>query len=717
MLLCIAKQRYSILRGAAVPSAILDPLLQPFRLKHLTLRNRVVSTSHEPAFGEDGMPKDRYRAYHVEKARGGVGLTMIGGSAVVSPDSPPAFGNLLPVPRRHRPRGCAGSPTSVHEAGAAVMCRGHPSRPPHQQLHRRLAPGGVRLDRCANPRRAFPKAAEPWDLDRIVADYASAAVRCREGGLDGIELEAYGHLLDSFLSPRPTTATTRWGGGLENRMAFPRRVIRAVRDAVGPDFIVGISDVAGRSTNPAASLCRGTHRRRQYAADGIDFISTIHGSIERDASGEGNPVHRHPARPVPGLHRRDQAPPLRPRDARGTHRRRRHRPARPARRTARPGRRDPCADRRSAPGRQGEGRPGGPHPALRRGELLPRRDLRLRRHQVRPQPGRRPGTPPAPSRPRTTGHRRKAVVVGAGPAGLEAARVLGERGHDVVLFEASDQPGGQIRLAASNPRRADLIQIVDWRLAECKILGVDLRAGHVRRGRRRPRRTPRPRDRRHRRHAQPQFSQHRRGVGRRHLGRDDGLAAPPARRDPGLRRPRRLPGHGRRGGPHRLARPPDRVRHPGARPRPRRRQHELPCLPAGVHRARRHRHSPGGCAPCAAPGTGGWPRPSTASTRRPRPSGSWTTWSWSTGPCRRTSCTSNSSRVKQLGRGRPPCPAGQRAAVRGPQRGGPPPASSASATPSPPATSTPRSTTRCGCACRSERHPRPHVNSPVVPER
>src|SRR5262245_56829225 len=82
-------------RGAAVPSSTLDPLLQPFQLKHLTLRSRVVSTSHEPAFGEEGMPKDRYRAYHLEKARGGVGLTMIGGSAVVSPDSPPAFGNLL----------------------------------------------------------------------------------------------------------------------------------------------------------------------------------------------------------------------------------------------------------------------------------------------------------------------------------------------------------------------------------------------------------------------------------------------------------------------------------------------------------------------------------------------------------------------------------------------------------------------------------------------
>ena len=73
--------------------------------------------------------------------------------------------------------------------------------------------------------------------------------------------------------------------------------------------------------------------------------------------------------------------------------------------------------------------------------------------------------------------RRKAVVVGGGPAGLEAARVLGERGHDVVLFEAAELPGGQIRIAASNPRRRDLLGIVDWRVDECKLLGVDLRLG------------------------------------------------------------------------------------------------------------------------------------------------------------------------------------------------------------------------------------------------
>ena len=100
--------------------AALDPLLQPFDLGPLHLRNRVVSTSHEPAYGHDGMPKERYRLYHREKAKGGVALTMIGGSAIIAPDSPPAFGNLHLYKDEIVPwfRELA---DDVHEHGAAVM--------------------------------------------------------------------------------------------------------------------------------------------------------------------------------------------------------------------------------------------------------------------------------------------------------------------------------------------------------------------------------------------------------------------------------------------------------------------------------------------------------------------------------------------------------------------------------------------------------------------
>ena len=66
----------------------LDPLLQPYRLKHLNLRNRMMSTAHEPGYTDEGLPKDRYRLYHAEKAKGGMALTMIGGSSVIDLDSP-----------------------------------------------------------------------------------------------------------------------------------------------------------------------------------------------------------------------------------------------------------------------------------------------------------------------------------------------------------------------------------------------------------------------------------------------------------------------------------------------------------------------------------------------------------------------------------------------------------------------------------------------------
>jgi len=97
-----------------------DPLLQPFRLKHLTLRNRIMTTAHEPAYPEDGMPKGRYRAYHAERAKAGIALTMTAGSAAVSRDSPPVFDNIL-VYKDEVVRWMKDLADACHEHGAAVM--------------------------------------------------------------------------------------------------------------------------------------------------------------------------------------------------------------------------------------------------------------------------------------------------------------------------------------------------------------------------------------------------------------------------------------------------------------------------------------------------------------------------------------------------------------------------------------------------------------------
>lgn len=457
-------------------TSVTDPLLQPFTLKSLTLRNRVVSTSHEPAFGEGGLPRDRYRRYHLEKARGGVGLTMIGGSAVVSPDSPPSFGNLLlyrddVVPWLRR------LADDVHAAGAAVMCQ-------VTHLGRRTSnyAGDWLPVLSASPlrepaHRAFPKEAEPWDLDRVVRDYADAAARCAEGGLDGIEIQSYGHFLDSFLSPATNERSDAFGGSLANRLAFPRRVIRAIRSAVGDAFIVGIRMSMDEDRPGGLALDEALVAVRRYIEDGIDFVSTVRGSIESDASlARAIPSMGTPSAPflefTAGIKRALDVPVMHAG---------RIADVATARHAVREGLldlvgmtraqiADPHLVAKVAAGAEDRVRPCvGASYCL--DAIYDSGDTKCVHN---PATGRELQLPHTVAR---AVERKKAVVVGAGPAGLEAARVLGERGHEVVVFEAGESPGGQIRIAAANSRRRDLLGIVDWRVDECKVLGVELRLG------------------------------------------------------------------------------------------------------------------------------------------------------------------------------------------------------------------------------------------------
>ena len=154
------------------------------------------------------MPKDRYRRYHVEKAEGGIALTMTAGSAIVSQDSPPAFGNLLAYKDEIMPW-MKKLTDECHEYGTAVMI---------QLTHLGRRTNWNKADwlpvLSASPvrepaHRAFPKEMEDWDIDRIAKDYADAAERMEAAGLDGIEFECYGHLIDSFWSPATKQARRR----------------------------------------------------------------------------------------------------------------------------------------------------------------------------------------------------------------------------------------------------------------------------------------------------------------------------------------------------------------------------------------------------------------------------------------------------------------------------------------------------------------------------
>eukprot|EP00752_Nemacystus_decipiens_P000548 g548.t1 len=453
-----------------------DPLLQPYRLKHLTLRNRIMSTAHEPAYSEDGLPTERYRLYHVEKAKGGIALTMTAGSAIVSPDSPPAFGNLHAyrdeiVPHLKR------LADDCREQGAAVMIQ-------LTHLGRRtnwnkadwlpvLAPSAVREP----AHRAFPKVMEEWDIARIVKDYAAAAQRMQAAGLDGIELECYGHLIDGFWSPATNKRDDDYGGPLDNRLRFARQVFAAIREAVGPDFIVGARLVADEDWDKGLSREEGVEICRRLIATGqVDFLNLIRGHIETDAAlSRVIPVQGMPAAP-----HLDFAGEVRAATQFPVFHAARIGDVATARHAIAEGKldmvgmtrahiADPHIARKVAEGLEERIRPCvGATYCLDRiyegGEALCLHNAATGREATIPH-----------QIPKSDGPAQKIVIVGAGPAGLEAARVAAERGHDVTLFEAANAPGGQIRLIARSPRRAELIGIVDWLAAECERLGVAMR--------------------------------------------------------------------------------------------------------------------------------------------------------------------------------------------------------------------------------------------------
>jgi len=452
-----------------------DPLLQPFRLKHLVLKNRIMSTAHEPAYSEDGLPKARYRLYHEEKAKGGLALTMTAGSAVVSPDSPEAFGNLHAYRDEIVPW--------LSELTDA--CHVHDCKVMIQLTHLCwrtgwnngdwlpvLAPSPVREP----AHRAFPKQMEEWDIDRIVADYAAAAERMQAAGLDGIEFEAYGHLMDAFWSPYQNRREDGWGGSLENRLHFTWAVIDAVRAAVGPELIVGIRMVADEQFEKGLSREEGGEIARRMASSGkFDFLNLIRGRVASDAE-----LTR--VIPVQGM---ASAPHL---DFAGEVRGATQFPVfhaakiadvATARHAVASGKldmvgmtrahiADPHIVRKVAAGQEARVRPCvGATYCLDRiyegGEALCIHNAATGREGWIPHEIARADRPA------------KAVVVGAGPAGLEAARVAAMRGHEVVVLEAADRAGGQVTLLTANPRRREMSGIVDWRLEELERLGVDIR--------------------------------------------------------------------------------------------------------------------------------------------------------------------------------------------------------------------------------------------------
>jgi 2,4-dienoyl-CoA reductase-like NADH-dependent reductase (Old Yellow Enzyme family) len=458
-------------------------LFTPITLNQVVLRNRIVSTAHaEVIADEHGLPGERYLRYYEEKAKGGLGLAICGGSSVVSPDSPQGWWRSVNLSTDRVIEPLARLADAMHRHGARIMIQAthmgrrsswHGEHWPHL-----VSPSGVREP----VHQGNAKTIEPEEIRRIIADFAAAARRVQAAGMDGIEISAaHQHLIDQFWSPRTNFRADEYGGCLENRLRFGMQVLQAVREAVGKDFCVGLRMCGDEFHEDGLNHDMLKEIAQAMAETGlIDYLSVIgSGADTHNTLANCMPPMALPPEPFvhlsAGIKSVVKIPVMHAQSIRD---------ANQAERVLASGAADLVGMTRAQIAdphmvvKIRDGREDEIKQCVGANYCIDRQYDGLDVLCVQNAATTRETTMPHRIAP-TRGRRRRIVVVGAGPAGMEAARVSAERGHEVVLLESNAALGGQILLAARAPQREQMAGIVRWFDLEIKRLGIDCRLGQA----------------------------------------------------------------------------------------------------------------------------------------------------------------------------------------------------------------------------------------------
>jgi mycofactocin system FadH/OYE family oxidoreductase 2 len=454
-------------------------VFSPFRIGRVELRNRIFVPAHTTNYGVDHLPSERHVHYHAEKARGGVGLIIFEAVRVHASSIGRAQGVIGYDPR------CVPAfrrvAEAVHAEGAKLFGQiVHVGRHAEGYFGRTATWGASPIPWA--PGGPVPHEMNEDDMAEVVAGHVRSAHHLREAGLDGLEVHfGHGHLLQQFMSPASNVRTDAYGGSEENRLRFPLRVLRAVREAMGPDYPVGIRISAEEFMTPGLSL----HDMQRIVpiiagAAPIHFINVSHSAYHASFSLATQMADMHfpraafrslpagikavvPHLPVFAVCRfnrlqlAEEVLAAGEADLVGM---------------ARAHIADPFLLAKARAGRLDDVRP---CIACNQGCIG-----MIELHQsvtclMNPTAGREAewgeGTlTPAPVR-------RRVLVIGGGPAGLEAARVAAVRGHDVTLWEREVQVGGQVNVAARIIARSEFTYARTYFEEQCRALKVRIECG------------------------------------------------------------------------------------------------------------------------------------------------------------------------------------------------------------------------------------------------
>jgi dimethylglycine catabolism A len=456
-------------------------VFSPLKLNQLTLPNRIYSTGHAEVYAEaGGLPGDRYIRYYEEKAKGGLGMAVCGGSSPVSLDQPQGGWRPVNLTTDAVIEPMARLAEAVHRHGMKIMIQathmGRRSAYQGDPWPHLVSPSGIREP----VHRGNAKAIEIEDIRRIIRDFAAAAKRVQQSGFDGVEISAaHQQLIDQFWSPRSNQRTDEWGGSLENRMRFGFEVLKAVREAVGRDFCVGVRMCADEFHDNGIDHTVAKEIAQAMSGSGlIDFLSVIgSGADTHNTLANCMPPMALPPEPfvslAAGIKSVVSVPVL---HAQGI------RDITQAERILAAGSVDMCGMTRAhiadphLMNKVRDGREDQIRQCVGANHCIDRMYLGQDTLCIQNAATSREATMPHIITP-SKGPKRRVVIVGAGPAGLEAARVSRSRGHDVVLFEKANAVGGQVNLAAKAPQREQMAGIIRWFDMETKRLGVDRRLG------------------------------------------------------------------------------------------------------------------------------------------------------------------------------------------------------------------------------------------------